>query len=94
MSKCLASLAAVAILVPSAWICTADAADQAMPSRVSYARVHHVAARECGCCGCWYPDYVRHPDVVYEYPNDPRYTLTSEPYYVPGRVHKYVHNWF
>jgi hypothetical protein len=93
MSKWLAGLAAVAVLVPFAWVGTADAADQDVP-RVSHARAHHEAARDCGCCGCWQPEYVRHRDVVYRYPDDPRYTLTSEPHYVPGRVYTYVHNWF
>ncbi len=94
MAKWLAGLAAIAVLVPSGWVGTAAAADQSVTPRAAHARTHHYAARECGCCGCWYPEYVRHRDVVYEYPDDPRYTLTSEPYYVPGRVHTYVRNWF
>jgi hypothetical protein len=92
MSKWLAGLAAVAVLVPSAWIGAPQAAEQDISRRVSH--VHHYAARDCGRCGCWYPEYERHPEVLYQYSDDPRYTLTSEPYYVPGRVHKYVHNWF
>jgi hypothetical protein len=91
MLKWLAGLAAVVVLVPAAGIGTAQAADQSAAPRV---RAHHAAARDCGPCGCWYPEYVSHPDIVYQYPSDPRYTLTSEPYYVPGRVHRYVHNWF
>ena len=95
MSKWLAGLAAVAVLLPSAWIGTAHAADQSVsPPHVSHARIHHYAAQDCGLCGCWTPDYVRHPEVVYQYLSDPRYTLTSEPYYVPGSAHSYVHNWF
>jgi hypothetical protein len=94
MSKWFANLAAVAVLVPSVWIGTANAADQDVSPRVSHARTHHVVVRDCGECGCWSPEYVRHRDVVYQYPGDARYTLTSEPYYVPGRVHTYVHNWF
>lgn len=94
MSKWLAGLAAIALLAPAAWVGTAAAADQDVSPRVSHARTHHVAVRECGCCGCWYPEYVRHRDVVYHYPDDPRFTLTSEPYYMPGRVHRYIHNWF
>jgi hypothetical protein len=91
MSKRLASLAAVVVMGPSAWIGTADAADQSVRPRVSHVRADHDA---CGCCGCWYPEYVRHPEVVYRYPDDPRYTLTSESFYAPGRVHTYVHNWW
>jgi hypothetical protein len=79
MSKWLAGLAAVAVLVPGAWIGTAEAADQSLPPRVAHVRTHHYAARDCGCCGCWYPEYVRHREVVYQNPSDPRYTLTSEP---------------
>ena len=94
MSKWLAGLAAVAVLVPWAGIGAANAADQDISPRVSHTRTHHVAERDCGECGCWSPEYVRHRDVVYHYPGDPRYTLTSEPYYVPGRMHTYVHNWF
>jgi hypothetical protein len=95
MLKLLAGLTAVAVLGPWPWIGIANAADQDVSPRVSHARTHHnVAARECGECGCWYPEYVRHRDVVYQYPGDPRYTLTSEPFYVPGRVHTYAHNWF
>jgi hypothetical protein len=85
-----AGLAVIAVLVPLGWVGSADAADQG----VLHARAHRYAARDCGICGCWQPDYVRHPEVVYQYPGDPRYTLSSEPFYVPGPVHTYVHNWF
>jgi hypothetical protein len=90
MTKRLACLAAIGALVPLAWIGPVSAADQGIP----HARVHHFAERDCGICGCWEPDYVRHREVIYQYPSDARYTLTSEPFYVPGPVHTYVHNWF
>jgi hypothetical protein len=91
MSRWLAGLAAVAILVPSAWIGTADAADQGIRSRVVRERVEPI--RDCGCCGCWVPEYVQHRELLYSYPSDPRYTLTSEPHYTLGRIYSYVHNW-
>ena len=94
MSKWLVGLAAVVALVPSAWISTAHAADQSVSPRVAHARIHHNAVQDCGLCGCWTPDYVRHPEIVYQYLSDPRYTLSSERYYAPGPVHSYVHNWF
>jgi hypothetical protein len=92
MSKWLAGLAGIAVLVP--WIGTAEAADQGVPTRFSHVRATHYADRDCGICGCWQPDYVRHREVIYQYPSDPRYTLSTEPFYVPGRVHTYAHNWF
>ena len=93
MSKWLASFVAIALLIPSAYIGTANAADQGVRTRVSHASVRHDADRECGCCGCWYPEYVQHREIVYAYPSDPRYTLTSIPYYTPGHTYTYVHNW-
>jgi hypothetical protein len=93
MSRWLAVLATVAVLIPPAWIGTADAADQGVRSRVSHARVEQNTARACGCCGCWIPEYVYHRELLYTYPSDPRYTLTTEPHYSLGRVYSYVHNW-
>jgi hypothetical protein len=91
MSKWLASFLAIAVVVPMARVGSAEAADQSVAPRV---RAHHVAAPDCGACGCWHPEYVSHPETVYQYPSDPRYTLTSEPYYLPGPVRRYAHNWF
>jgi hypothetical protein len=93
MSKWLAGLATAAILIPSAWIGAADAADQGIRARVAHERVHHDVARDCGCCGCWVPEYVQHREILYAYPGDPRFTLTSMPYYTMGRKYSYVHNW-
>ena len=53
MSKWLADFAAVAVLVPSAWIGTAHAADQSVSPHVSHARIHHYVVQDCGLCGCW-----------------------------------------
>lgn len=74
----------------------ANAADQAVRHRAWHGGYHHYRgyARDCGCCGCWYPEYVRHHQVLYTYPSDPRYTLTSEPRYVRGHVRTYLHNLF
>jgi hypothetical protein len=92
VTKWLAGVAAVAVLVPSAWIGTADAADQGLRPRVSHVRVHH-DTEDCGICGCWQPEYVQHRELLYTYPSDARYTLTSEPHYSLGRMYSYVHNW-
>jgi hypothetical protein len=90
MSRWLTTFAAAIFLSPLATVGAAQAADQGVPTRVSHARI----ARDCGVCGCWSPEYVRHRQVVFDYPYDPRYTLTSEPFYAPGRMNTFIHNWF
>jgi hypothetical protein len=93
MSRLSACVAATTVLLPWLSIGSANAADHGLAPRAAHAR-HQEAMADCGVCGCWQPEYVHHPEVVYKYPDDPRYTLTSEPAYAPGRVHTYVHNWF
>jgi hypothetical protein len=74
----------------------AGAADQGAPREAAghyRARHSHIrAARDCTCCGCWHPQYVRHRQILYTYPSDPRYTLSFEPRYVRGPVRTYLHN--
>jgi hypothetical protein len=85
-----AMLAVMTGLVVSGLVGSAGAADRGIPYR------HHGVghARDCGCCGCWYPEYVRRRQILYTYPSDPRYTLTSEPRYVRGSARIYLHNLF
>lgn len=95
MARWLATLTALSLFFGSALPELAAAADQSVPHRALHARYHYVRyARDCGCCGCWYPDYVWHRPILYRYPSDPRYTLTSEPRYVRGPVRRYLHNLF
>jgi len=84
-------VAAVLMVVGSA--AAAQAADQTLPKKAHHAPADRAAEPDCGCCGCWQPEYVRHPEIVYEYPVDQRFTLTSEPHYRLGRTYTYIHNW-
>ena len=87
-----ASAVAVIALGVSAWIGPAKAADQGLQPRVAHERIAPTTS-DCGCCGCWTPEYTRHREIVFNYPDDPRYTLTSEPHYKSGRTYTFVHNW-
>ena len=92
MGRWLVALTTLVLLAGPALSSAASAADQS----VHYRRAHHHAkyARDCGCCGCWRPEYVWSRQLYYTYPSDPRYTLTSEPRYVRGRVRPFLHNLF
>jgi hypothetical protein len=81
-------LMALAIVLSTA---SALAADQTIHRKALHAS--RAAEQDCECCRCWQPEYVRHPEIVYAYPQDPRYTLTVEPHYLFGRTYTFVHNW-
>ena len=82
-----------AALIMASFAASANAAEQGLRPHVKHSRVETSAAPDCGCCGCFVPEYVQHREILYSYPWDPRYTLTSEPRYTLGRVYTYLHNW-
>jgi len=97
MARWLTGVATLAVLGATALSAPANAADEGVPLRAAHPHHHYYYvryARDCGCCGCWYPRYVYHRQILYTYPSDPRYTLTSEPRYVRGGVRKYIDNLF